>query len=362
LAYDDSTKAFSIVANQNATTSLTLSNNSTGSSSLITSTLISDTAVGNSLLYGSGRVNNNVNQYQTGASYIIDYQGPVSLNLSSTFASGSNSGIRFWTASSTSNGVERMRIASTGNVLINTTTDAGFRLDVNGTARVSGNSFFATTSGNVGIGTSSPSHKLTIAQDGYNLRLANTAAANGYNIGRNNANGLLYFYGDQSGFNGYVFDGINGERMRIAGSTGNVLINTTTDAGFRLDVNGTARVTGTGNVFTINHSSNNRTFTFNPSYATDVYGGLISHSTSNITLNANIGTDSSFVGIFLGGVAGSRNASARLQIDDTTRGFLPPRMTTTQKNAISSPATGLQVYDTTLNQMSYYNGTTWTNI
>jgi hypothetical protein len=37
-------------------------------------------------------------------------------------------------------------------------------------------------------------------------------------------------------------------------------------------------------------------------------------------------------------------------------------MTTTQKNAIASPATGLQVYDTTLNQMSYYNGTTWTNI
>jgi hypothetical protein len=58
----------------------------------------------------------------------------------------------------------------------------------------------------------------------------------------------------------------------------------------------------------------------------------------------------------------SVNASAQLQVDSTVRGFLPPRMTTTQKNAISSPATGLQVYDTTLNQISYYNGTTWTNI
>jgi hypothetical protein len=33
---------------------------------------------------------------------------------------------------------ERFRISETGNLLINTTTDAGFRLDVNGTARVQG--------------------------------------------------------------------------------------------------------------------------------------------------------------------------------------------------------------------------------
>jgi hypothetical protein len=55
------------------------------------------------------------------------------------------------------------------------------------------------------------------------------------------------------------------------------------------------------------------------------------------------------------------NASAILQADSTNRGFLPPRMTTTQKNAIGTPAAGLMVYDTTLNQMSYYNGTTWIN-
>jgi hypothetical protein len=34
-------------------------------------------------------------------------------------------------------------------------------------------------------------------------------------------------------------------RLRVAGTTGNILINTTTDAGYKLDVNGTARVTGT---------------------------------------------------------------------------------------------------------------------
>jgi len=44
----------------------------------------------------------------------------------------------------TTNNTERMRITSAGNVLIGTTTDAGYKLDVNGTARVSG--AFATTS------------------------------------------------------------------------------------------------------------------------------------------------------------------------------------------------------------------------
>ena len=57
----------------------------------------------------------------------------------------------------------------------------------------------------------------------------------------------------------------------------------------------------------------------------------------------------------------SVNASARLQIDSTTKGFLPPRMTTTQKNAIASPAAGLVVYDTTLAKLCVYT-TAWETI
>jgi hypothetical protein len=55
------------------------------------------------------------------------------------------------------------------------------------------------------------------------------------------------------------------------------------------------------------------------------------------------------------------SASAILQADSTTQGVLFPRMTTAQKLAIASPVGGLQVFDTTLNQMSYYNGTAWIN-
>lgn len=53
------------------------------------------------------------------------------------------------------------------------------------------------------------------------------------------------------------------------------------------------------------------------------------------------------------------NASAMLDIKSTTKGLLIPRMTTAQRTGITSPATGLQVYDTDLNLLYFYNGAVW---
>jgi len=53
------------------------------------------------------------------------------------------------------------------------------------------------------------------------------------------------------------------------------------------------------------------------------------------------------------------NASAALDVESTTKGFLPPQMTTAQMNAISSPATGLIIYNTTTGCVEYYTGLTW---
>jgi hypothetical protein len=57
----------------------------------------------------------------------------------------------------------------------------------------------------------------------------------------------------------------------------------------------------------------------------------------------------------------SVNASAVLQADSTTQGFLPPRMTTAEKVSIATPAAGLVVYDTTLNKLCVYT-TAWETI
>lgn len=65
---------------------------------------------------------------------------------------------------------------------------------------------------------------------------------------------------------------------------------------------------------------------------------------------------------FFAGMNSGENASAIIQADSTTKGFLPPRMTTTQKNNISSPASGLVVYDTTTNKLCCYNGSTWNDL
>jgi len=234
------------------------------------------------------------------------------------------------------NGSEKMRVATSGNVLIGTTTDAGYKLDVNGTFRVTddlrlednkiirwGNQLgiqkdtygpmsiyggvSSTTggidfyyynnaylqgikldnNGNVGIGTTSPSslltinsadtlatgitfdnagskgylfgsgsamilragstHGITISTASASLQAFNSAGNFYINLQAPTALPIYAFYQDaDTGMGRPSADTLalfaNGEKMRIA-STGNVLIGTTTDSGYKLDVNGTLRTT-----------------------------------------------------------------------------------------------------------------------
>ena len=61
-------------------------------------------------------------------------------------------------------------------------------------------------------------------------------------------------------------------------------------------------------------------------------------------------------------VGSALDSSSLLSISSTTKGFLLPRMTTTQRNAISTPTTGLQIFNTDTNQINYYNGVSWSTI
>ncbi|MEO7960673.1 MAG: tail fiber domain-containing protein [Ginsengibacter sp.] len=58
--------------------------------------------------------------------------------------------------------------------------------------------------------------------------------------------------------------------------------------------------------------------------------------------------------------------SAMLDVSSTTKGFLMPRLTTTQQNAISLPANGLTIFNTTLNTIMMNTGTSvspvWTGL
>ena len=225
----------------------------------------------------------------------------------------------------------------TGNVLINTTTDAGFRLDVNGNTRINGDITAIRVVS-------------SILRDGNNNAYINNSLINiattNLAIGGTTV-GEFTFTTKTSGGK-YVFNNAN------------VLINTTTDAGFKLDVNGTARVKGTGT--TIGTTS----FTVQDSASSDLFrvydNGLVAIKAGVISLN---GSNGSITGGFIAStgqmISGgtSITPSAQMEVISTTRGFLPPRMTTTQRNAIASPAAGLVVYDNTDNKHYGYNGTTW---
>jgi hypothetical protein len=60
--------------------------------------------------------------------------------------------------------------------------------------------------------------------------------------------------------------------------------------------------------------------------------------------------------------ANGTSYSAILQADSTTQGFLPPRMTTLQRNAIASPPNGLIVFDTDVQNLCYRRDSTWVQV
>jgi hypothetical protein len=162
------------------------------------------------------------------------------------------------------------------------------------TLLTNGYSFF--NGGNVGIGTTSPSEKLTV--DG---KIKVTAT--------NNASIILQEIGQEE------------YEIRAAGS--GLFFKNDGDNQFALDQ--------TGDVMF---------------YKTDGSQGLTYKAFSG---NVGIGTT-------------SPAASALLDVASTTKGVLLPRMSTTQINAISSPAEGLTVYNTVLSTLCFFNGISWQKV
>lgn len=83
---------------------------------------------------------------------------------------------------------------------------------------------------------------------------------------------------------------------------------------------------------------------------------LVLDSTSNAT-KGNIVLNSGGGKVSIGTAA--PDTSAIVDITSIDKGFLPPRMTEAQRDAITTPATGLMIFNTDINQPEYYNGTGW---
>jgi hypothetical protein len=58
----------------------------------------------------------------------------------------------------------------------------------------------------------------------------------------------------------------------------------------------------------------------------------------------------------------SPDASAALEVQSTEKGFLPPRMSTLERDGISLPEEGLVIYNLTENHLEFFNGTHWISI
>jgi hypothetical protein len=210
---------------------------------------------------------------------------------------------------------QAMTLTSGGNLLVGTTTDAGFKLDVNGTARVSGLSRFDSTA----VFTS----------------IASFATTNGLNLG-------------YSGGIGYI-RAVGGTTVEIGGSGSTVTTSNGTLISGLFTANGKATFSGS--------------CVINGSLSGD--SGINIGSISNLGYINNYATGGHIVinsngGNLLVGTTTNDN-SALLNLSSTTKGFLPPRMTNAQRTAISSPAVGLMVYCTdTVEGLYVYKSTGWT--
>jgi hypothetical protein len=218
---------------------------------------------------------------------------------------------------------------STGNLLLQsggTHTDAGFRLDVNGTARVQG--------------------ELTVGNGTDSIIRANSSVVSSFQttyIQASTANNSTMIQIRPSGTNNSMTGFFLTDSSTTASGTNIMLF------GRGVVTLPNTGVTYIGNIVSANPSGNSLHLGF-----------LVSNTSLNRFEAARIWNSGNLY-LQKGGTF-TDVASAILNVNSTTQGFLPPRMTTTQKNTIASPATGLVVYDTTLNKLAVYTGATWETV
>jgi hypothetical protein len=214
------------------------------------------------------------------------------------------------------------------------------------------NFFWDDTNNRLGVGTNAPTNTFEIASTSTSpFKVATTA---GYFR-------ATYRAGSTEG----IFDYVDGTGFSFP--TNNVVFGTSSSLGARLGIRGSGSTSATTSLL-VQNSAGTQLFKIADDGAVNMAGVFTTgtlQSQGNIFFN-NILYGNNWWAQNDGGTTigqqGAPVASAILDIRSTTRGFLPPRMTTTQKNAIASPATGLVLYDSTTNKLQCYNGSTWNDL
>ena len=87
-------------------------------------------------------------------------------------------------------------------------------------------------------------------------------------------------------------------------------------------------------------------------------GGNTGIGTVNPTNVLSVGGNTDIMGSMSIGNP-TTNPSAQLEITSTTKGFLPPRLSISQRNGINNPAIGLVIFCTECDELQVFNGTIW---
>lgn len=235
------------------------------------------------------------------------------------------------------NDIARGYISASGEWILNgSLTDAGdYKLQVSGNAYVTGTTVLAATSGNVSIGSTSSSFKLDVTGDLRSSLGAQFATTSGE-----------------------VLIGINDQGDYKFQTTGSVYL-----------FGGTATaLTSSAGLHYIAKAGNNANFSgfnFQGVATSDMFFGRTASSDDLVISTSNTGSPTERIRFAQNGIVSINDAtpeaSAQLDVFSTTRGFLPPRMTSTQRDAISSPAAGLVIYNTTTSKLQVYT-TSWTDL
>lgn len=305
-------------------------------------------------------------------------------------------------------GVRSLFATPNGRIYDSLVTPSTLNWEITGNSNITAANFLGTTNannvvfktnnverarilstGNIGIGTTTPSEALDISGFGQLVISAPAGSRDPGDFLFKNGNGTAKarIWSNPTFDRGLIFNGDgSASPQMVLDSTGRLGVGTTSPNN-RVEIT-SATANTSGLRFTNLTSASPTVATNGKALSVDVNGDVVLMPSSGnawqLLGNAGTTAGTNFLGttdaqdmviktnntekmrVLTTGQVGigtpAPTASAILQIVSTTQGVMFPSMTTAQRLAIASPATGLLLYDITANILMSYNGTRWQEV